>query len=60
MGEHLLQAIEMILENIITSPEERWKALTDRDDWGRTPVHLSIDPSDWWSPMLDEVSTYRF
>ena len=42
MDEHLLQATEMILENIITSPEERWKALTDRDSTGMTPVHLLL------------------
>jgi len=60
MDEHLLQATEMILENIITSPEERWKALTDRDSDGMTPVHLVIVLEarlSWWH---DEVSINMF
>ena len=60
MGEHLLQATEMILENIITSPEERWKALTDRDSNGMTPVHLAIGLEAWLSWWHDEVSIYMF
>ena len=60
MGEHLLQATEMILENIITSPEERWKALTDRDSNGMTPVHLAIVLEATLPRMRDEVSIYMF
>jgi len=55
----LLQATEMILENIITSPEERWKALTDRDSNGMTPVHLAVLEATFpW--RHDEVSIYMF
>jgi len=60
MGEDLLQAIGTILETIITSPEERWKVLTDRDGGGMTPVHLAIRLPDPCSRWPDEVSTYMF
>ena len=60
MDEHLLQATEMILENIITSPEERWKALTDRDSDGMTPVHLAIVLKATFPWRHDEVSIYMF
>ena len=60
MGEHLLQATEMILENIITSPEERWKALTDRDSVGMTPVHLAIGLIIWFSWKRVMVSVQMF
>ena len=60
MGEHLLQATKMILEYIITSPEERWKALTDRDSNGMTPVRLAIGLEATFPWRRVEVSIYMF
>jgi len=54
MCKYSLQVIRVILEDIITRPEERWKALTVRDGEGMTPVHAAANPT----RGSHEVSTY--